>query len=458
MPTKNKPKKSSADRMGLTKKVSKNGPRTGKAVDYGKPGARKLSKLDSVIVGIKAEYGASAGIHEGDEILDNFEHRIPFDIFGINVITRGGVVFNAMTEIKGPPSTFKTTIALGLVKQAQHMFGDKCVAVWLSTENGIDVHWARSIGVRIPYSPKEVQEFKDMGVEGSELKAILDEQRGGGRLFVITGDTIEKDLDNVIAMIATGEVSIYVLDSVGAVSAQSEMEGDHGDMQVAANARLISKVTRKLHAYGNRIANMGERTAFVVINQVRVKIGGFSPNPNVIPMDNPGGWGLKHGKVLSLETKVAGMDKDKTTGKVWAKHITVTVDKSKVCIPHRSARIAYITRPDNPLGLVVGPNSSVEAVELAREAGLLAYDGKERSWIIDGVVLMYQGKPATKDELALALQEDPSLLETVRKRVETYNMGLEIRSVRPATYMGQGSESTPDGGGASEEPEGMEES
>jgi RecA/RadA recombinase len=383
----------------------------------------KSSALDAVLSDLRSK--GLMGLYVGAEIQDNFEARIPFDIFGINIITRGGAPFNAITEIKGPPSSFKTTITLGLCKQAQKMFGPKCNIVWVSTENGIDVPWARHLGVKIPYSEKEIAEFKALGLSDSDLKSIVDEQADSGRFIMLANEKVEDDLDAAQKMLETGEVSVYVLDSVGAIMAEGEDEKDHDDYQVAINTRLVGKHVRKLHSMGNRLTNIGAQTALILINQVRVKIGGFSPNPRITPMDNPAGFGLKHGKVLALETKIVGFEKD-GNGKVWGKHVVATCDKSKVCVPHRSCQVAFIVRGDNPRNLPVGPDAAVETTELAKDCGFIRYDRSSKTWKYGEGTLTYGGDPVNKDNLALALGEDEDLLRMVQDDVAVYHRSLEI--------------------------------
>jgi recombination protein RecA len=76
------------------------------------------------------------------------------------------------------------------------------------------------------------------------------------------------------SLVRSGAVDVIVVDSVAALTPQSEIEGEMGDAQMGAQARLMSQALRKL------TATIGKsRTVLIFINQIRMKIGVFFGNP-----------------------------------------------------------------------------------------------------------------------------------------------------------------------------------
>lgn len=368
----------------------------------------------------------SKGIYVGSEIQDSFDQRLPSESLGINCITRGGIPYNAMTEIVGPPSSFKTTTAFGFCKQAQSIFKEDTVIVWMSRENMIDIKWSRHCGVKIPYSEKEIKELKTM-MSPSKLDSLVQSQEDSGEFILLGNETPEEDFDRVHDLLYSGAISLYVLDSVGAVTPSNVLEASHREQFVAANPKLIGRHINLLHSISNKLANDKQKTAFLLINQVRAKIGGMPSRTQ--QFEYPGGYGLKHGKHLCLATKTVGFIRNKKND-VMAKQVSFRVDKSKVCIPHRSCTLTYIIRGDNPWGMPIGMDRYSEAVDLARDCGIIAYSG--RRWEHKGKIITVvdletgEEREATRDELPIALMQQSELFENIKTEVLEYHRNLEI--------------------------------
>ena len=78
------------------------------------------------------------------------------------------------------------------------------------------------------------------------------------------------------SLIASGGVSVVVVDSVSALMPESELDRDFGDPQVGSQARLLSTGLRRL----SRVADQYNVT-LIFINQLRMKIGVVYGNPEV---------------------------------------------------------------------------------------------------------------------------------------------------------------------------------
>jgi recombination protein RecA len=156
----------------------------------------------------------------------------------------GGIPRGRITEIYGPESSGKTTLALHVAANAQKAGG---VAAFIDAEHALDVEYAKKLGVDIE------------------------------NLLVSQPDTGEEALEIAEILVRSGAVDVIVVDSVAALVPKAEIEGDMGDSHVGLQARLMSQALRKLAGSINR-----SRTSVVFINQLREKIGVMFGNPETI--------------------------------------------------------------------------------------------------------------------------------------------------------------------------------
>src|SRR6516225_2617482 len=136
---------------------------------------------------------------------------LPLDLaLGVGGIPRGRV-----TELYGPESAGKTTLALHVIAEAQKLGG---VAAFVDAEHALDPVYASRIGVDID------------------------------ELLISQPDTGEQALDIVEVLVRSGAVDVVVIDSVAALVPKAEIEGEMGDSHVGLQARLMSQAMRKLTA------------------------------------------------------------------------------------------------------------------------------------------------------------------------------------------------------------------
>ncbi len=149
---------------------------------------------------------------------------------GIGGLPRGRVV-----EIYGPESSGKTTLALHVIAEAQHLGG---IAAFIDAEHALDPIYARKLGVNID------------------------------ELLISQPDTGEQALEITETLVRSNAVDVIVIDSVAALVPRAELDGDMGDSLPGLQARLMSQALRKLTA---AISRSGAIVIF--INQIREKIG-----------------------------------------------------------------------------------------------------------------------------------------------------------------------------------------
>jgi recombination protein RecA len=205
----------------------------------------------------------------------------------------GGIPRGRVSEIFGPESSGKTTLALHVVAEAQRIGG---VAAFIDAEHALDAEYARKLGVDVD------------------------------NLMVSQPDSGEQALEIAEILIRSGAMDVVVVDSVAALVPKAELDGDMGDSFVGLQARLMSQAMRKLAGIVSK-----SRTALVFINQIREKIGVMFGNPET----TTGGRALKFYSSVRVDIRRIGAIKDgeESTGN----RTRVRVVKNKVAPPFRKA-------------------------------------------------------------------------------------------------------------------------
>ncbi len=205
----------------------------------------------------------------------------------------GGIPRGRVTEIFGPESGGKTTLALHIMAEAQKRDG---LAAFIDAEHALDVMYAKKLGVN----------FDD--------------------LLVSQPDTGEQALEITEVLIRSGAMDVVVVDSVAALVPKAELEGDMGDVHMGLQARLMSQALRKLAASISK-----SMTAVIFINQIRMKIGVMFGNPET----TPGGKALKFYSSVRLDIRKIGNIKDGQ--EIVGSRTRVKVVKNKVAPPFKEA-------------------------------------------------------------------------------------------------------------------------
>ena len=203
----------------------------------------------------------------------------------------GGLPKGRIIEIYGPESSGKTTLALHVVAEEQKKEG---ICAFVDAEHALDPGYAKKLGVN------------------------LDE------LLIYQPDTGEQALEITETLVRSGAVSLVVVDSVAALTPRSELEGDMGDAQVGAQARLMSQAMRKLTGSISRSNCM-----VIFINQIRMKIGVMFGSPET----TTGGNALKFYASVRLDIRRIGALKDRE--EVVGNSTRVKVVKNKVSPPFK---------------------------------------------------------------------------------------------------------------------------
>ncbi len=206
---------------------------------------------------------------------------IPSGILDLDVAMGGGFPQGTMIELSGDEGTAKTSTALYLCAQIQNHPESKGKPIlYVNTEAPLSKSWCRAVGVN--------------------LKELL----------ITSPDTAEQALDIAEAYVRANVCAAVIIDSVAALIPTAEAEKSMEDSaKVGVHAALMSRFLRKLQRALNRKVmdengNLvsANKTIVLLINQVREKVGGYSPT-GTTPTQTTGGRAMRFYPSLRIELK-----------------------------------------------------------------------------------------------------------------------------------------------------------
>ncbi|MFR0860769.1 MAG: recombinase RecA [Pseudoruminococcus massiliensis] len=205
----------------------------------------------------------------------------------------GGLPRGRITEIYGPESSGKTTLALHCIAEAQKAGG---TAAFIDVEHALDPVYASALGVDID------------------------------SLLVSQPDTGEDALEITEALVRSGAIDIIVVDSVAALAPKAEIEGEMGSSHVGVQARLMSQALRKLTGSISKL-----NCVAIFINQLREKVGVVYGSPEV----TPGGRALKFYSTVRIDVRKG--EPIKNGSEIIGSRTKAKVVKNKIAPPFKVA-------------------------------------------------------------------------------------------------------------------------
>jgi len=324
--------------------------------------------LDSALAQIERQFGKGSIMTLGEgAVIPGIESTSTGSI-GLDIaLGIGGLPKGRIIEIYGPESSGKTTLTLHCVAEEQRKGG---VCAFVDAEHALDPLYARKLGVNLE------------------------------ELLISQPDTGEQALEITDTLVRSGAVSMVVVDSVAALTPKSELEGDMGDAQVGAQARLMSQAMRKL------TGSISKSNCMVIfINQIRMKIGVMFGSPET----TTGGNALKFYSSVRLDIRRIGALKDRD--EVVGNATRVKVVKNKVAPPFKQVEFDIMYGE--------GISKMGELIDLGVKGGFVEKSG---SWYSYGDERIGQGRENAK----VFLSENKAMAYDIEAKIrESHGLQFE---------------------------------
>ena len=321
----------------------------------------KMKRAQMAILQIEKEFGKGAIMKMGEQKHEKVD-VIPSGCLVLDIATGiGGIPRGRITEIYGPESSGKTTVALHVIAEAQKMGG---TAAFIDAEHALDPIYAENLGVD------------------------LDE------LYVSQPDSGEQALDICDELIQSNAFDIIVIDSVAALAPKAELDGEMGDNFIGLQARLMSQAMRKLAGVINK-----SNTCVIFINQLRDKVGVMFGSPET----TAGGKALKF--YASIRLDVRRIDSIKDGSEIIGNRTRIKIVKNKLASPYKSADFDIIYGK--------GVSNTGCILDLGVECGLIEKSG---AWFAYNGDKIGQGKENAKNYL----DRHPDIKEIIENGIKEY--------------------------------------
>lgn len=196
----------------------------------------------------------------------------------------GGIPAGRITEIYGGAMTGKTALALRIAAQAQRQGN----VLYIDADNALSPFLLEANGV------------------------------SNENLYLSRPDTLEMALE--ICWWAAQGCRLIVIDSLPALPMRDEPKG----LADSCSMRYGSAVAQGVRVLAPRLHKTG--CALLILNQVRERVGICFGNPEA----PTGGRAIRHYKSVSIETRIAGMERD-------GLRIRAAVRKNKCAAPRKEA-------------------------------------------------------------------------------------------------------------------------
>ena len=327
---------------------------------------KKSKAIELAITQIDKQFGKGSIMRLGGTQVIVSDNSISTGCLSLDVaLGVGGIPKGRITEIYGPESSGKTTLALHIVAEAQKAGG---YAAFIDAEHAMDAQYSKKLGVNVD------------------------------DLLVSQPDTGEQALEITETLVRSGALDVIVIDSVAALVPRAELEGEMGDTHVGLQARLMSQALRKLTGTVSR-----SNTAVIFINQIREKIGVMYGSPET----TPGGRALKF--YTSIRLDIRRITTIKIGTDVVGNRTRVKVVKNKVAPPFKQTEFDIMYNQ--------GISYTGDILDLAIQGDIIQKMG---SWFSYGDMKIGQGRENSKDFLA----DNKDVMKEVVTKVKSF-MGLD---------------------------------
>lgn len=325
------------------------------------------STLASMQYTQELKYGPGS-VFKGEQLIKC--NRIPFGVFAVDYATAGGIPVYGSTCLWGPKSGGKTTLGVSAMVSVDELcfrcFNYKILCscskssislspMWIDIEGTFCKDWARNIGA------------------------------DPDKYFMALGDYGEMHINLAVDALKSTDCGLVVMDSLGSLVPESELEAPMEDQFYAVQARLISRCVRKIKQRLIRERKHEHPVAMLFVNQRRASIGGGKYGPTE---KMPGGNAMEHEFSLVLRCIQVALSKEKDAKYIdsqkklnSAAKFSVQIQKFKVSIVSGVAEYIRLIENRRDLGLRKGQVDDVASVlKYAKEHGVIQDKGSGKGW------------------------------------------------------------------------------
>ena len=307
---------------------------------------------------------------------------------------RAGLVEGRLYEFYGPESSGKTTTALLAVaarqkeedlRESMDPTYQKKTCIYFDAERAIDLRIAEEYGVN------------------------LDE------LILINPETAEDGMDVLDLYINTGQIALVVIDSVPSLIPSAQMDASYNQQFMGLLARFMSGVCQKMVSVAGR-----HKTTIIFINQIREKIGGWSPTG--VPTTTPGGRALKFYSSVRLEIRQG--ERLKRGDEVVGHELLYRNIKNKLGMPYRTCKVELIYGQ--------GIDRANELFQIALKSGDIRQGGAWFTYLSDdGEIVSYNGQEMRfqgREKCIDAIRNIPMFFGDLESRIRGVDVDADVLS------------------------------
>lgn len=296
----------------------------------------------------------------------------------------GGFPKGRISELYGPTGGGKTTLALEAAKNCQDAGG---VVGFVDAEQALNRELVDQIGI------------------------------DPARFVLAQTETGEQAAEVCESMIRSGAFDMVIIDSAAALIPAAEMESSFEQQHMGLQARLLSKLMRKLTGPVSQFD-----VALVVINQVRSNLAAYGA-----PEESTGGKALKFFSSVRVEVRTSASKQIKEGTNVVGTMVTATVKKNKFAAPFKKC--------DYTITFGMGIDASADVFNVGVDLGVLERAGNTYYLRVKGEALekveMKLGVGAAKAQEFLNADEE--LFAEVESAVRATLAGKSaVNAIEPA--------------------------
>lgn len=261
--------------------------------------------------------------------------KIPFSSCRLNYMTYGGLPVGRIAEFYGSDGSGKTTTAIDLAGNAQKLYPDKKVLI-VDIEHTFDRIWATKLGL-----------------DCDNILYFDPDSMGAEEVFNMMMELFE-----------TGEISVGILDSIGAMVSTQSNEKDIGE-------RTYGGISMSLTEFSKKVTPILARTDAILIgiNQVRDDMNSMYGGTTTT-----GGKAWRHACTTRLEFRKGnyideqGKNLSRSCENPSGNIVNVALTKSKICRADR--KVGFYT-----LRYLDGIDYISDAIDVGIKLGLLNQAG-----------------------------------------------------------------------------------